>query len=51
MQQDSGPAERGYMLTYILTGAKLVDEYAKMLSSAHGENCPWRNKSCDGESE
>ncbi|OQE29084.1 hypothetical protein PENFLA_c004G09605 [Penicillium flavigenum] len=27
--------------------ARLVDEYAKMLSSAHGENCPWRNKSCD----
>ncbi|KAJ5940104.1 hypothetical protein N7516_000272 [Penicillium verrucosum] len=27
--------------------SRLVDEYAKMLSSAHGENCPWRNKSCD----
>ncbi|KAF9246027.1 hypothetical protein DTO027I6_4165 [Penicillium roqueforti] len=27
--------------------ARLVDEYAKMLSNAHGENCPWRNKSCD----
>ncbi|KXG48178.1 uncharacterized protein PGRI_020480 [Penicillium griseofulvum] len=27
--------------------ARLVDEYAKMLSSAHGESCPWRNKSCD----
>lgn len=39
------------MLTYISAGARLVDEYAKMLSSAHGENCPWRNKSCDGESE
>ncbi|KAJ5773182.1 hypothetical protein N7457_008078 [Penicillium paradoxum] len=27
--------------------ARLVDEYAKMLSSGHGETCPWRNKSCD----
>ncbi|KAJ5959503.1 uncharacterized protein N7479_006653 [Penicillium vulpinum] len=27
--------------------ARLVDEYAKMISSAHGETCPWRNKSCD----
>ncbi|KAJ5835755.1 hypothetical protein N7447_001781 [Penicillium robsamsonii] len=27
--------------------ARLVDEYAKMLSNAHGENCPWRIKSCD----
>ncbi|CAG8115372.1 unnamed protein product [Penicillium olsonii] len=27
--------------------ARLVDEYAKMLSASHGEGCPWRNKSCD----
>ncbi|KAJ5928888.1 hypothetical protein N7466_007844 [Penicillium verhagenii] len=27
--------------------ATLVDEYAKRLSEAHGENCPWRNKGCD----
>ncbi|KAJ5856288.1 uncharacterized protein N7529_010232 [Penicillium soppii] len=27
--------------------SRLVDEYAKMLSSSHGEGCPWRNKSCD----
>ncbi|KAJ5548233.1 hypothetical protein N7513_005467 [Penicillium frequentans] len=27
--------------------ARLVDEYAKQLSEAHGENCPWRNKGCD----
>ncbi|KAJ6095768.1 hypothetical protein N7486_006514 [Penicillium sp. IBT 16267x] len=27
--------------------ARLVDEYAKRLSEAHGENCPWRNKGCD----
>ncbi|KAJ5671817.1 hypothetical protein N7507_000944 [Penicillium longicatenatum] len=27
--------------------ARLVEEYAKQLSEAHGENCPWRNKGCD----
>ncbi|KAJ5583350.1 hypothetical protein N7535_001970 [Penicillium sp. DV-2018c] len=27
--------------------ARLVEEYANMLSSAHGESCPWRSKSCD----
>ncbi|KAJ5759328.1 hypothetical protein N7520_006484 [Penicillium odoratum] len=26
---------------------RLVDEYAKQLSNAHAENCPWRNKGCD----
>ncbi|KAJ5662034.1 uncharacterized protein N7477_009650 [Penicillium maclennaniae] len=26
---------------------KLVEEYEKLLKEAHGENCPWRNKSCD----
>jgi hypothetical protein len=29
---------------------KLVEEYEKLLKEAHGENCPWRNKSCDGQS-
>lgn len=31
-------------------GAKLVEEYEKLLREGHGENCPWRNKSCDGTS-
>jgi hypothetical protein len=34
---------------FIPTGSRLVDEYAKMLSSSHNEGCPWKNKSCDGE--
>lgn len=30
-------------------GAKLVEEYMKLLIEGHGENCAWRNKGCDGE--
>lgn len=29
-------------------GSKLVEEYEKLLREGHGENCPWRSKSCDG---
>lgn len=36
------------MLIDISTGAKLVDEYVKRIREDHGENCPWRNKGCDG---
>lgn len=35
-------------LNKLYIGARLVEEYAKRLSEAHGENCPWRNKGCDG---
>lgn len=31
-------------------GAKLVEEYEKLLSEGHGLSCPWRNKGCDGMS-
>ena len=27
-----------------------MEEYSKRLHEGHGENCPWRNKSCDGKS-
>ncbi|KAH8705019.1 C3HC zinc finger-like-domain-containing protein [Talaromyces proteolyticus] len=26
---------------------KVVEEYRKMISDGHKENCPWRNKACD----
>jgi hypothetical protein len=29
-------------------GAKIVEEYKKVISEGHSENCPWRNKGCDG---
>lgn len=32
-----------------LLGEKVVEEYRKMISNGHKENCPWRNKACDGE--
>ncbi|RDW81155.1 uncharacterized protein DSM5745_04712 [Aspergillus mulundensis] len=31
--------------------AKLVQEYTGRIVQAHGENCPWRNKGCDGLSQ
>ena len=33
---------------YVSTGAKLVDEFSKLMKDGHGETCPWRNKGCDG---
>lgn len=35
------------MLTPVL-GAKVVDEYTRILAEGHSEHCPWRNKGCDG---
>lgn len=37
-------------VTYINegVGSKLVEEYAGRLVQGHGENCPWKNKGCDG---
>lgn len=29
-------------------GTKLVQEYIGLMAQGHGENCPWRNKGCDG---
>ena len=29
-------------------GGRLVEEYTKLLVDGHGENCPWKNKACDG---
>jgi hypothetical protein len=29
-------------------GTKLEQEYANLIVQGHGENCPWRNKGCDG---
>lgn len=34
---------------HTLAGAKLVEEYVKRLNEEHGDNCPWRNKGCDGD--
>lgn len=31
-----------------MAGAKLVEEYSRLLVEGHRENCPWRNKGCDG---
>lgn len=25
-----------------------MEEYSKLLIEGHGENCPWKNKGCDG---
>lgn len=34
------------MLTGV--GTKLVEEYGKLLTDGHVENCPWKSKGCDG---
>ena len=36
------------MLNVMSVGAKLVDEFAKLLHDGHAESCPWRNRGCDG---
>lgn len=38
------------MLNDVPAGAKLVEEFAKLLHDGHGESCPWRNRGCDGMS-
>ena len=30
-------------------GARLVEEYSKLIANGHGEKCPWRKTGCDGE--
>jgi hypothetical protein len=32
----------------IVIGAKLVEEYARLLTDGHVENCPWKTTGCDG---
>lgn len=32
------------------SGAKVVDEYRKMISQGHSDTCPWRTTGCDGPS-
>lgn len=34
---------------FLRTGAKLVEEYTRLIAEGHGEKCPWRRSRCDGE--
>lgn len=32
------------------SGAKVVEEYRKMIAQGHSDTCPWRTTGCDGPS-